>query len=114
MPLHQQRFIGFLSRMVQAADAAQLDRVQWLPLDGSRRQRSRPGIQFILPLRSLGPNSVFCRANLFLNLDGLPQLVVGVNPRLSFVGVIQKREQPVVLVLSDRVKLMRMTLSTLS
>ena len=113
MAFHQERPVGFLRRMIQAADAPHLGRDQGLPGGLPLQELLLPGRHFLLPPRPLPPQSLLGVADAAVDLGNLPLLLGRIDPRLRFIGVIEKREQPVVFFLSQRVEFVRMALGAL-
>ena len=75
--------------------------------------RCFPFGEFGLPVRALGFDFLFQRVD--FTTDGLDRfgLLVAVDPRFRFVGVIEKGEQPEVFFMADGVELMRVALGAL-
>ena len=110
---HQDRLVGQLRRVGEQAAGAHLRHLDRRPGSKPRRRPLLPSRQLLLPSRPL-------RAGLFVGSDELAADVVDHRPLLGrvdvgprLVGVVQKRKQAVILVVRDRIELVRMTLGAL-
>ena len=73
-----------------------------------------PGVETLLPIRVFLFELVFELASFLFDLRNLFELLVGVDPRNRFIVVVQKRQQSIVLLVRDRIELVRMALSALN
>ena len=114
MAAHQQRFVRQLGRMIQTAITSHFDRFERRPDHLLLEHPLFPRRQFLLPLRMQHLYPCFDRFDRLLPFVNLLLLFCRVDPGLGLVGIVEEGKHAVVLVVTDRVKFVRMALCTLS
>ena len=114
MAAHQQRFVRQLGRMIQTAITSHFDRFQRRPVHLLLQHRLFPRRQFLLPLRMQHGYPCFDRFDRLLPFVNLLLLFCRIDPGLGLVRIVEEGKHAVVLVMTDRVKFVRMALCTLS
>jgi len=113
MAQREERFVGQLHRVIQAAGARQFVGLDGSPPRSTRRDARLPRGDFFLPF-----GQGFLRALVDAREVGADPvdfllLLLAVDPRLRLVGVVEEAVEPEVFVVSDGVELVRVALRAL-